>query len=313
MKLRFFLVILLLTVPVYAMERMQAMMGTYATVSLPSKDAACADKAFFAMRSVDKTLSSYDAQSEVYRLNHAGHIRISAMMYDALLKARRYYTQSHGYFDITIGSLTRGAFHFGETQRVPKRSERRKAKIGFALLEFNATAASLKPGGMIDMGGFGKGYGIDSAAAALKRCGVTRAVAALSGDIRCLGRCMLAIQDPFSDGTLLTFVSKRSETGISTSGNYRRFVGDRSQNHLIDPKTRVSEKAFASVTLVGTVRNSDLDAWATAAAVMPPEMSMRFLASLPVGYVLVFNDGTIVKSKNLTEYIRIVKERHEND
>ena len=297
------LLLMAVTLPLSGVERTQVMMGTYATVSLPDADAVCADTAFAAMRAVDKTLSSYDPEAEIYRLNHDRSVRISPMTYDALRKAKRYYEQSGGYFDVTVGALTRGAYRFGEGKRIPAPSERRHAAIGFSLLDFNATHAALKPGAMVDLGGFGKGYGIDRGAAALKRCGVKRATVALSGDIRCLGRCKLAIQDPFSEGVLMTFDTVGEETGISTSGNYRRFVGNKSNNHLIDPKTRTPEQVFASVTLIGTADSSDLDAWTTAASVMPPQRSLAFLAALPVSYVLVYDNGTIVKSADLGRYV----------
>ena len=288
-------------------------MGTFATVSLPDGNGNCADRAFEAMREVDSTLSSYDPHAEIYRLNHERNIAISAMTFDALNKAKKYYAQSNGYFDVTVGSLTRGAYRFGEAERVPDVQEKLKAAVGFSLLEFNATHAALKPGAMVDLGGFGKGYGIDRAAEALRHCGAERATVALSGDIRCLGECRLAVQDPFSEGALMTFETFHAETGISTSGNYRRYVGDKSENHLIDPKTRTSEKAFASVTLIGTCSNSDLDAWTTAASVMPPEEAFAFLKQLPVAYVVVFNDGKIVQSANLSHYTNKTEAGHEND
>jgi FAD:protein FMN transferase len=311
---RIALCLLALLLTLHGTERTRVMMGTFATVKVPDANAMCIDMAFAAMHAVDKTLSSYDPEAEIYRLNHERTVSLSPMTYDALLKAERYYADSNGYFDVSIGSLTRGAYRFGESERLPGTHETAVAAVGLSsLLDFNATHAALQPGAMIDLGGFGKGYGVDMAVAALKRCRVKKAVVALSGDIRCLGKCLLAVQDPFSDGMLLTFETKMTETGISTSGNYRRFVGSKSHSHLIDPKTRESEKTFASVTLIGMAGSSDLDAWTTAAAVMPPKAAVAFLASLPVAYVLVYNDGTIVKSANLSRYTLLPEAVHEDD
>ncbi|UFS61364.1 FAD:protein FMN transferase [Sulfurimonas sp. HSL-3221] len=311
--MKLLLSLLCLLASLQATERTRVMMGTFATVSVPDTAAGCIDGAFAAMTSVEKALSSYDPAAEVYRLNHAGALAISPTLYDALQSAVRYYVQSDGYFDITIGALSRGAYHFGEAERVPGRAEIAGLPIGLNLLEFNATAARLAPGAMLDFGGFGKGVGLDAAAAVLRHCGVTEGTVALSGDIRCLGRCLLAIQDPFSEGTLMTFKSLAPQTGMSTSGDYRRFVGDKTHNHLIDPKTRASERAFASITLVGTVRSGDLDAWTTAAAVMPPPKAVAFLRTLPVGYVLIYSDGTVVKSANLSHYLEVLEGNHEDD
>ncbi|MHC3994548.1 FAD:protein FMN transferase [Thiomicrolovo sp. ZZH C-3] len=311
--MKWLITILLLFAALQAAERTRVIMGTFATVSVQERDAKCIDRAFSAMIFVEKALSSYDPEAEVYRLNRDKSLAISPTLYDALQSAERYYVQSSGYFDITIGALSRGAYRFGEAERVPGRAEVAALPIGLDLLEFNATAARLAPGAMLDFGGFGKGVGIDAAAAALRRCGAAEGTVALSGDIRCIGRCLLAIQDPFSEGTVMAFKSLAPETGMSTSGDYRRFVGDKSHNHLIDPKTRESERLFASITLVGTVRSGDLDAWTTAAAVMPPPKAVAFLRTLPVGYVLIYNDGTIVKSANLSHYLEVWEGNHEDD
>lgn len=310
---RIALIVLLCVLSLHAMERTRVLMGTFATVSLPDSNASCADSAFAALSAVDKTLSSYDPNAEIYRLNHQRSIAISAMTYDALSRAKRYYMQSGGYFDVTVGAITRGEYHFGGKERVPGAAELANAPVGFSLLEFNATHAALKPGAMVDLGGFGKGYGIDRAAAALRTCGAKKAVVGLSGDIRCIGQCLLAIQDPFSNGTLMTFRTLKKETGISTSGNYRRYVENKLHNHLIDPKTHQSEQAFASVTLIGTSDNSDLDAWTTAASVMPPDRAVAFLRSLPVAYVLVYNNGKVVKSSDLDDYASMVGKTDENN
>jgi thiamine biosynthesis lipoprotein len=308
-----FLSILIALLPLHGAERTRVMMGTYATVTAPDAQAHCIDNAFAAMARVEKALSSYDPEAEVYRLNRQRRIRTSAMLHDALEKSERYYRRSGGYFDVTIGSLTRGAYRFGEAERIPDRAQMQGAAVGLSLLEFNATSAALKPGAMLDLGGFGKGYGVDRASAALKRCGVKKGRVALSGDIRCLGTCLLGVQDPFSDRVLLTFETVHEESGISTSGNYRRYVGDTAHSHLLDPKTRTSERAFASVTLIGTADSSDLDAWTTSAAVMPPKEAEAFLSSLGVAYLLVYNDGTIVKSANLAHYVTTVEKKDEDD
>lgn len=288
-------------------------MGTFATVSVYAQDAGCMENTFRAMAFAERSLSSYDPDATVYRLNHERSVVPDAVLYDALLKAKRYYRQSGGRFDITIGSLTKGLFGFGEQERIPVPDAMQNAPVGMELVDFNATHVALAPGVLVDFGGFGKGYGVDMGMAAFKRCGGRHAVIALSGDIRCLGTCRLAIQDPFSDGTILSFMTKAGETGISTSGNYRRFVGDKSHNHLINPSTRSSERLFASVTLIGTVSSSDLDAWATAASVMERAEAVAFLKRRPVAYVLVFNDGTIAKSRNLTDFVRGLEAEHEND
>ena len=69
----------------------------------------------------------------------------------------------------------------------------------------------------------------------------------------------------------------QENTAISTSGNYRRYVQNSDYNHLINPKTRASQKTFASISLISDrYSNSDLDAYATAASVMPKQKPSLF-------------------------------------
>lgn len=290
--------------------RVRAQMGTYATVVVDAAHAACSEDAFNALNAVEKSLSSYDPSAEIYRLNKQRRSAISRNTYEALRRAKHYYKQTNGYFDITIGSVTKAAYRFGTPHvSVPSSQSLANATIDIDGLEFNATTAILSEGITLDLGGFGKGFGVDKAVEALRACGVTQGRVGLSGDIRCLGLCRLGIEDPFGGEPLLTFMTRHSGTGISTSGNYRRYVKTKAHNHLIDPKTKRPERTFASVTLLGTASSSDLDAWTTAAAVMPYEAALAFLHDRPVAFVLVCIDGTIVVSDNVAFYAQRVERR----
>jgi thiamine biosynthesis lipoprotein len=286
------------------------MMGTYVTISL-EKDQMDHSKAVFKrLKKVEMALSSYDPQAEIYRLNHTHETEISQDTYEALQLSSHYYKQTNGYFDITIGSITKGLFHFGEEERIPTPKELLEAKVDFKGLHFTREQAWTDEGVKIDLGGMGKGFGVDKAVALLKEQGVLRGVVALSGDIFCLHACEMRIQDPFSDGTLARFSMAQNNTAISTSGNYRRYVQNSDYNHLINPKTRASQKTFSSVTLISDrYSNSDLDAYATAASVMPKHEAFAFLnAFRGLGYLVVSNDKKIVMNgdfKTLTKGLEI--------
>lgn len=285
------------------LERTRVMMGTFATIKTPSDSAQCIEAAFERMDAVEKALSSYDPQADIARLNRTHDTRIAPDTREALQKATRYHIQSGGYFDITIGSVTKGLFRFGEDERLPDDTELAAAKIGYEALEFNATHAKTGEGITLDLGGFGKGFGVDKGMQSLKACGVTEAVVALSGDIRCLGACRLAVENPKGGAPLMQFTTRMAEGGISTSGTYRRYVQDEKHHHLINPHTKRPEADFVSVTLIGTAENSDLDAWTTAAAVMPAPKARTFLRSLPVGWILVYPDGSRELSPNLEHFV----------
>ncbi|RLB73701.1 MAG: FAD:protein FMN transferase [Deltaproteobacteria bacterium] len=273
------------------LERTQMLMGTFVTIALPQESSKELQKSFEILRSVERSLSSYDPKADIYRLNHEREASISAYSHEAFVLSQRYYQESDGYFDITIGSITKELYRFGEDERSVSRDELQTAKVGFKGLHFNTKRASLDSGVTIDLGGMGKGFGVDKVAVYLKEQNIIEGRIALSGDIRCLDICKMAIQNPFGEGEVATFTTKEANTAISTSGNYRRYIKDRSQNHLIDPKRKHAQQVFASITLVSHGANSDIDAYATAASVMPLEKAISFLDGLGVGYVLITNAG----------------------
>jgi len=279
-------------------------MGTFVSISLPQEQLALSSPAFKRLQEVEKALSSYDTEAEIYKLNHQQEVEISSDTYEALVLSKQYYKDSNTYFDISIGSITKGLFHFGENESVPSPAERLRARIDLSGLHFNKQKAWIAKGITIDLGGMGKGFGVDKAVDVLKNKGIEKGVVALSGDIYCFHQCDMAIQDPFSPEAFVHFTMAQTNTSISTSGNYRRYVKSKDNSHLINPKTKSSQKSFSSITLISrTHSNADLDAYATAASVMPRYKAFTFLNRFEdIAYVVMDESKKIYKSKNL-EYL----------
>jgi thiamine biosynthesis lipoprotein len=53
--------------------------------------------------------------------------------------------------------------------------------------------------------------------------------------------------------------------------------------------------------------NSHLDAYATAASVMPIQKAYKFLDSIGVGYIVLQSDRELVVSKNISKFIKLFK------
>jgi len=303
------LLLLLLASSLYStemIERTQMLMGTFATISLSKEKNKEQQKSFEILKDVEASLSSYDPKADIYKLNHNRSTHISPYSYEALLLSKRYYDESDGYFDITVGSITKELYRFGEETRLVSQQELRKAKINFKGLHFDRDKAWLDKGTVIDLGGMGKGFGVDKVVLNLKEQNITQGKIALSGDIRCLDICKMAIQNPFGEGAIAEFTTKQANTAISTSGNYRRYIKDKTRNHLIDPKRKEPQQMFASITLLSHGANSDIDAYATAASVMPLEKSITFLDGLDVGYVLITNGGEQYVNDNLDKFVEVL-------
>ena len=295
----FFFLLLTLNASTSLQKRTKVLMGTFASVSLNESDKGLYKGTFSVLNRVDNSLSSYKENSPIYILNQKKKAQINLYTYEAFRLSQEYYKKSAGYFNIAIGSVTKDLYHFGEEQRLPESWEVNSSDTSLSALSFDTKSASLGQGVKIDLGGMGKGYGVDRATEYLKINGVTEARVALSGDIRCLGICHIEINNPNAQAPLFSFYTKTQEMGISTSGNYNRYVKTPKNNHLINPKTKHPEQNFISITLISKLPSSDIDAYATAASVMPKELAYTFLDSLDLAYVILPTDGELVVSKNI--------------
>ena len=206
------------------------------------------------------------------------------------------------------GSITKDLYRFGMDSVIPNKDDLANATIDFEGLSFNTYEATLSEGIKVDLGGMGKGFAIDKVSEYLIAKGIKKAIVSASGDIRCFKSCKINIQDPYSDGIMLSFQTRDINLGITTSGNYNRYIKDKSNNHLINPNTKKSQQNFASITLVGDIKSSALDAYATAATVMPKKKAYNFLDSLGVGYVVVeVSSKTVVKPADFFELVSNLK------
>lgn len=301
-KFLFISVILAFSLEAKMISRTQVIMDTYITIWVDTKDKQSIDDAFRIFKNVDESLSSYNPLSPIYKLNLTKQVSLNPLTYKALSLSEKYYKQTYGYFDITVGSITKELFHFGEKERIPSNEELTSAYINFDALSFDRKYASIKQDVKVDLGGMGKGFGVDRVSDAFKAKCIIKARIAASGDIRCIGKCKIDIQNPFVDEALVSFTTLSTEMGISTSGNYNRYVDSVENNHLINPKLKRSQDKFVSITLISTIANSDLDAYATASSVMPTEVAFKFLDSLDLAYVILKSDGTLHISENISKF-----------
>ena len=281
--------------------RTQVLMGTFVSVSM--EDKKYFNSVFEIFSDVENSLSSYKKNALVYKLNKNRRVILDEYLYEALLLSKKFYKDTDGYFDIAIGSITKDLYSFGEDERVATYNELKKSNVKIDGVHFNKNIVYLDDGIKVDFGGIGKGYGVDKSAEFLKKNGIKKAIIAASGDIRCLGICKIDVNSPFSKAPLASSKTKNKNSAISTSGNYNRYVKSVKNNHLIDPKQKKSEQNFISITLIGDFPNSYLDAYATAASVMPPKDAYKFLDSINIGYIVLQSDKKLKTSSNIYRYV----------
>jgi len=277
------------------LTRTQALMGTFVHITLPAENNIQISQSFNLIHQIEHSLSSYDEKALVYQLNQKHIVPHDDYLAEALQLSRDYYKETHGYFDITIGSISKKLYHFGEeSTTVPTKEALQQAKLNIDAIEINSTHITSDKNITIDLGGMGKGYAVDKVADSLSEQNITQGIIALSGDIRCLDICSFELQSPYSEQTFANLTSQVSQLSISTSGTYRRYVKSIEHHHLINPKTSSQGKAFVSVSLFTHANNAQIDAYATAISVMPREQALDFLQQhKEIGFVLVEKEGKI--------------------
>jgi thiamine biosynthesis lipoprotein len=197
---------------------------------------------------IEEKFSRYRTGNIVHRINHAEGAAVPVDEETALLLryAATCYEMSGGMFDITSGVLRR-AWTFDGGTRVPSSSTLRSIlkHVGWEKVRWDGASFSMPAGMEIDLGGFGKEYAVDRAAA-LAAAEVPRSILVnFGGDLvataaRRGGRpWSVGIEDPDHPGEIALYKIEFDRGGIATSGDARRFVRWRGRRlgHILDPRT----------------------------------------------------------------------------
>lgn len=225
-------------------------MGTVLQVTLcPAGPAALSDT-FALARHYDALFTTYADDSPVSKLNAQagqGAQPVPDEVADVLKLAQRYAKLTRGAFDVTVRPLLRVWRDAEAVGQPPSPAALAAAlrvvgshKIGFP----EASVVLLPDRGMaLDLGGIGKGYTLDRAAARLREQGVTDALLNFGqSSLWALGRptdaegWRLALRRP--DGWIAGFVmlTNRALSISASLGRSRRIAGKR-YSHVIDPRT----------------------------------------------------------------------------
>lgn len=153
---------------------------------------------------------------------------------------------SAGRFDITSGVL-RKVWRFEAGHRIPthKAVARVQALVGWHKVQWRKPTLQLRAGMEIDLGGIGKEYAVDRAAALLAQSGCLASLVNFGGDLRANGPrrngapWMIGIDDPRATGEQCLSGRPLALGAMATSGDARRFILARGRRygHILDPRT----------------------------------------------------------------------------
>jgi thiamine biosynthesis lipoprotein len=158
--------------------------------------------------------------------------------------AARLYELSDGKFDITSGVLRR-AWRFDGSDRVPS-AEAVAALlpiVGWAKVRWRSPELTLPAGMEIDLGGIGKEYAVDSAAALVRPLS-TRCLLNFGGDLLALGPQLggapwrVGIESVSDAGAAARHI-ELTVGALATSGDSRRFLlkDGKRYCHILDPRS----------------------------------------------------------------------------
>ena len=254
---------------------------------------------------VDRLMSIYNPDSEVFRLNRDG------MLFDpdphllaVLEQARALSELSKGAFDITVQPLWRAFREAAGMNGRPARAEHLKAssRVNWERVAVSAERVAFQKAGMaITLNGLAQGYGADLAMAALRARGIGNALVDV-GEFSAAGSkpgpqpWTLGIADPRQPGALAATLHMDGRS-VATSGDYEcTFTPDFVHHHIFDPKTGESPQELASVTVLAPTCML-ADGLSTAFMVMGERKAHAMAATLPgVDLVTINKRGVVWKS-----------------
>jgi len=204
--------------------------------------------------------------------------------------------QTDGLFDISIGALSHGAYHFGfknEKKASQKIVETQKKLVNYKDIILTPANIMLKKKGMrLDLGGIGKGYVAKCIAQFLAKKGATKILVDVGGEIVTRGKSYtIALKDPFNEGNIAYIKTSTEDISISTSGNYERFI-DKDSHHILNTLAGTSPQYYSSMTILQNGWNIDyLDAYATALFNQTAEKNIILAKKLNIAMITTDNQA----------------------
>ena len=197
---------------------------------------------------IERKFSRYRTDSVVHRIHQSAGapVEVDDETAGLLDYAALCHEESGGLFDITSGVLRR-VWTFDGKSRAPAPGAVASLlpRVGWTRVTWERPRLTLPAGMEIDLGGIGKEYAVDRAAARLAARSPCAFLVNLGGDLyasgpRSGGRpWIVGVDDPERTGEAVTHRIELPRGGLATSGDARRWVmhEGRRLGHILDPRT----------------------------------------------------------------------------
>ena len=244
------------------------------------------------LNKVDSSLSMFNKQSVITKVNDNQDIEVDQMFGDVFTLARTVSADTDGAFDITVAPLV-NAWGFGfKSGNMPSRHtiDSLRTFVGYKRVELHdSRIVKADPRIMLDCSAIAKGYGCDVVAELLRRKGIDNFMVEIGGEVVTSGISEKRVpwkigvtkpsDDSLSVNNELQTVLNITDKAMATSGNYRNFYykNGKKYAHTIDPATGYPvQHSLLSATVISD-RCAKADAYATAFMVMGLEKAKKVL------------------------------------
>lgn len=194
-----------------------------------SKEAAraVAKEILIQTKELEKKYNYFDPSSLVSRINARETQELDAQSKDILLRAKTFYEESKGVFDITLATI-KPLYKLDSLEAFEREKERLLPYVGCEHFTIKKNKISFdNPHTQIDLGGVVKEYAVDKAVVLLKKRKIKSALVNFGGDIYALG-CKpdgtpfkIGIKNPKEPSTHLLYVDLKDQA-LTTSASYER-------------------------------------------------------------------------------------------
>lgn len=295
--------------------------GTMMNVTYTS-DKDLHDTIMACLHGVDASLSMFNPQSTLSRINRGETDTLDAYLEAILPMARSVSEATGGAFDITTAPLV-NAWGFGfKHSQLPTDSQvdSLRSLVDYRRVTWqDGRIIKETPGMVIDLSAIAKGFGTDMVARLLEGHGVKDYMVEIGGEIVCRGNnpkgeaWHIGINRPVEDSTStnneVQEVIQVHDRAMATSGNYRNFYiapDGRRLAHTIDPTTGypVQHSLLSSTVLAPTCAMAD--AFATSFMVLGIDSALKVVdrhPELQVYFIYTDSTGTYRTWNNITDII----------
>jgi thiamine biosynthesis lipoprotein len=297
--------------------------GTFYTLTY-QHDGSLRDTIEGALRSVDFSLSTFNRQSTISRINRNEAVTADTLFAHVFRRSMEVSRATDGAFDITVAPLV-NAWGFGFKESAFPDSLTIDSLLpftGYTRVSLSADGCVIKqdPRIQLDCSAIAKGYGVDRVAQLLRDQGVENFLVDIGGEVVVSGKNSqgnpwnIGINKPVDDRLAtdneMQTTLRIDRGAIATSGNYRNFYykDGKKYAHTIDPRTGYPvQHSLLSATVVAHDCTT-ADAYATAFMVLGVERAGQIAQAHPeLEVYLIYADeqgqNRVYASKGMESYL----------